>query len=78
MWMMVLGICERLSAKSCRSCDEWSWVSVNVFPLSHVDHVDEWSWVSVNVFPLSHVDHVAMMVLGICERLSAKSCRSCG
>ena len=36
---MVLGICERLSAKSCRS--SWSWVSVNVFPLSHVDHVDD-------------------------------------
>ena len=39
MWPMVLGICERLSAKSCRSCGQWSWVSVNVFPLSHVDHV---------------------------------------
>ena len=56
---MVLGICERLSAKSCRSRGQWSWVSVNVFPLSHVDHVAQWSWVSVNVFPLSHVDYVA-------------------
>ena len=58
---MVLGICERLSAKSCRSISvvlsKWSWVSVNVFPLSHVDLLSvEWSWVSVNVFPLSHVD----------------------
>ena len=32
----------------------------------------------MNVFPLSHVDLVVQMVLGICERLSAKSCRSCG
>ena len=24
MWPMALGICERLSAKSCRSCDQWS------------------------------------------------------
>ena len=39
MWSMVLGMCERLSAKSCRSCGQWSWVSVNVFPLSHVDNV---------------------------------------
>ena len=31
-----------------------------------------WSWVSVNVFPLNQVDDV---VLGICERFSAKSCR---
>ena len=31
---------QRLSSKSCRSCGQWSWVSVNVFPLSHVDHVD--------------------------------------
>ena len=35
MWPMALGVCERLSAESCR----WPWVSVNVFPLSHVDHV---------------------------------------
>ena len=47
----------------------WSWVSVNVFPQNHVDYG---SWVSVDVFPLNHVDDV---VLGICERLSAKSCR---
>ena len=39
MWLMVLGICERLSAKSWKSCGQWSWVSVNVFPLSHGDHV---------------------------------------
>ena len=30
-----------------------------------------WSWVSVNLFPLNQVDDV---VLGICGRLSAKSC----
>ena len=30
-------------------------VSLNVFPISQVDHVDD---ESVNVFPLSHVDHV--------------------
>ena len=53
MWPMALGVCERLSAESCRPCGQWPWVSV-VFPLSHVDYV-----VSVNVFPLSHVDHVA-------------------
>ena len=35
------GICERLSAKSCRSCRRWSWVSMNVFPISQVDHVDD-------------------------------------
>ena len=62
--MMVPGICERLSAKSCRSCRWWSRVSVNVFPLSHVDHVDD-----------GHVN--VLMVPDICERLSAKSCRSC-
>ena len=30
---------KRLSAKSCGSCGQWSWVSVNVFPLCHVDHM---------------------------------------
>ena len=47
MWPMALGVCERLSAESCerlsaescRPCGQWPWVSVNVFPLSHVDHV---------------------------------------
>ena len=39
MWPMALGVCERLSAESCRPCGQWHWVSVNVFPLSHVDHV---------------------------------------
>ena len=58
---MVLGICERLSAMwpmSCRSLvlSQWSWVSVNVFPLSHVDQMANGPGLSVNVFPLSHVD----------------------
>ena len=65
---MVLGICECLSAKSCRSCGQWSWVSVNVFPLSHVD--------PVAMVVMSF--RCGSMVLGICECLSAKSCRSCG
>ena len=30
---------KRLSAKAYGSYGQWSWVSVNVFPLSHVDHV---------------------------------------
>ena len=54
---MVLGICERLSAKSCRSCRRWSCVSMNVFPISQVDHVDDGPGY-LFVFPLSHVDHV--------------------
>ena len=46
---MVLGMCERLSAKSCRSCGHLGMCEpakscmcgqcVNVFPLSHVDRV---------------------------------------
>ena len=51
-----------LSAKSCRSCGQWSWVCVNVFPLSLVDHV-----ASGPEFCVSAKRHV-----------SAKSCRSCG
>ena len=77
MWPMVLGICGRLSAKSCGSCGQWSWVSVDVFPRSHVDHVANgpgYLWTSFRevmwvMWP---------MVLGICGRLSAKSCGSCG
>ena len=74
---MVLGMCERLSAKSCRSCGHWSWVCVNIFPLSHVDRV-----VTGPGYVGEHLSAKSCrswsLVLGMCEHLSAKSCRSCG
>ena len=62
-------MCENLSAKSCRSCGQWSWVCVKIFPLSHVDDVVAGhGYISakscrscgrcVKIFPLSHVDRV--------------------